>query len=85
MASDARDRITEIYHAALTRPPEERRVFLNDACQGDEALRRELDSLLGYQSAVPRFLERPSEMLAGDVKNRAFIHCLITNSRGVTR
>ena len=77
MASDARDRITEIYHAALTRPPEERRAFLNDACQGDEALRRELESLLGYQSAAARFLEGSvavvGEALAASVRGTAMV------------
>jgi hypothetical protein len=52
MTSDARDRITDLYHAALTRAPEDRAAFLNDACQGDDALRREVGSLLGYNEAA---------------------------------
>ena len=65
MASDARDRVTEIYHAALQRRPEDRAAFLDDSCNGDEALRRELESLLGYQSASARFLESPVAVVGG--------------------
>jgi hypothetical protein len=38
--------ISDLYHAALARAPEERRAFLTDACDGDGALRQEVDSRL---------------------------------------
>ena len=57
MTSDARDRLTKLYHAALTRAPEERSAFLKDACDGDETLRQEVESLLRYASDKAPFLE----------------------------
>ena len=54
-----------MYHAALERPPAERAAFLNEACISDDALRQEVESLLGHEAASERFLERPAaEILA---------------------
>jgi Tol biopolymer transport system component len=39
-------RVEELYHAALTRGEGDRTAFLASACAGDEALRREVESLL---------------------------------------
>ena len=64
MASDGRDRISDLYHRALERPPEERTAFLNAECDEDEALRKEVESLLGYESASARFLETPAVIVA---------------------
>src|SRR5262245_8950146 len=64
MAGDRPSRISELYHAALARTPEERAAFLKDACAGDERLREEIESLLGYQS-IPGFLEAPAVAIAG--------------------
>ena len=52
--------IESIAVAALTHHAEERRAFLDDACSSDEALRREVESLLGYEQAAETFLERPA-------------------------
>src|ERR1700724_3674659 len=46
MDSANRDRIAEIFHAALERSPEERSDFVAAACRGDNQLRAEIDSLL---------------------------------------
>ena len=48
MPSDRRDLISDLYHAALARAPEERAAFLVEACDGDEALREEVASLLEF-------------------------------------
>ena len=45
---------------ALQRPREERDAFLKDACNGDESLRQEIESLLQYEQASARFLEGPA-------------------------
>ena len=66
MAPDRRNQITNLYQAALERAPEERTAFLNDACNGDEVLRHEVESLLGYESASARFLETPAVVVAHD-------------------
>src|SRR5262245_52880356 len=38
--------VERLYHTALTRPIDERAAFLAEACAGDEALRREVESPL---------------------------------------
>jgi len=64
MSSESRDRISGIYHAALQCAPESRRAFLQEACAGDEALRQEVESLLGYDALSSEFLERPAGAIA---------------------
>src|SRR5262249_16699640 len=51
--------VKRLHQAALDRQPGERAAFLDAACAGDEALRREVDSLLSYQTAAEPFLESP--------------------------
>jgi eukaryotic-like serine/threonine-protein kinase len=53
-------RISDLYHAAVDRTPEERGPFLDAACAGDEVLRHEVESLLAYESASARFFVRPA-------------------------
>jgi serine/threonine protein kinase len=60
MVPDRRDRISNLHHAALARAPGERGAFLKEACEGDEVLRQEVESLLDYESASVRFLETPA-------------------------
>ena len=43
-------RIEEICHEALERSPDERALFVHEACAGDAALRAEVESLLANQS-----------------------------------
>jgi len=38
-------RVTELFDAALERAPEERAAFLADACNGDDEILREVESL----------------------------------------
>jgi dienelactone hydrolase len=49
-------RVQEICDAALGRDVSERRVFLAIACNGDDALRREVESLLAQEPKSDRFL-----------------------------
>ena len=60
MEPGRRDLISDLYHRALQRSPEGRSAFLEEACDGDEALRLEVESLLRYDSASARFLETPA-------------------------
>ena len=61
-------RIDDLLQAALDHPPAERAEFLLEACKGDEALEREVSSLLASHLAAGRFLESP----AMDVAAAAF-------------
>jgi serine/threonine protein kinase len=60
-------RIEILYHSALEREPGERSAFLAEACQGDDALRREVESLLAQNSSSS--LNRPAwEHAAGETE-----------------
>ena len=48
--------ISQLYHAALARDTSERAAFLEDACAGDGALQREVESLLADQQTADAFL-----------------------------
>ena len=52
-------RIRELLEAALERPPNERASFLDQACDSDPELRKEVESLINYQDEAERFLENP--------------------------
>ena len=62
-----RDRIADLHDRALACAPEERRAFLENACNGDHALLEEVESLLRYESDAARFLETPAAIAAGDL------------------
>ena len=50
-------RIKELFQAALEQEPEQRAGFLDQACQGDDSLRQELDSLLASHQQEDGVLE----------------------------
>ncbi len=60
MDSDRWRQIDSLLQAALERPPGERSEFLRRACRGDEALEREVRSLLTSQQQAGSFLESPA-------------------------
>jgi serine/threonine protein kinase len=64
MPSDRRDLISDLYHRAIALPREERAPFLVEACNGDEALRDEVASLLEFEPASAHILERPAVAVA---------------------
>jgi Tol biopolymer transport system component len=51
MTLDRWQEVERVYHAALAEAPEARAAFVARVCGRDSALRREVDSLLGYASA----------------------------------
>jgi serine/threonine protein kinase len=59
--------ISQVYHAALTREESERTAFVREACAGDEALRREVESLLAQVSGAAGFLSTPAVEMAGSL------------------
>lgn len=60
MKSERWRQIEQLYHAALERDPVERAAFVAKACGGDETLRREVESRLGYESNTNDFMEAPA-------------------------
>ena len=51
-AKEQWDRVQDLFLQAVELPAEERGPFLDKACGGDSALRREIDSLLTYDTGV---------------------------------
>jgi Tol biopolymer transport system component len=51
--------IDRLYHEALERDASERGAFLADACAGDDALRREVESLIAHDGQA-KFLSTPA-------------------------
>jgi serine/threonine protein kinase/Tol biopolymer transport system component len=59
--------IERLYHAALERDAAGRAVFLADACEGDDGLRREVESLLAQASDAKGFMSTPATARAGEL------------------
>ena len=58
--------IERLFHDALECPLEERAAFLDQACAGDESLRREVNALLDAPATANQFLDRDAlEVAAG--------------------
>src|SRR5437667_10587885 len=52
--------VDEVLQSVMDRAPEERDAFLRQACAGDEALEREVRSLLTSEEKAGKFLENPA-------------------------
>ena len=64
-------RVEQLYNSALERAASERAAFLEEACEGDEALLQEVRSLLEHEEQAEGFIEQPAleeaaELLAQD-------------------
>src|SRR5215467_7861140 len=60
MDSQRGKQVDDMLRSALDRPPEKREAFLRRACAGDEALEREVRSLLESERQEGRFPEHPA-------------------------
>ena len=68
MSSDRWRQVEDLCHAALACRAEERRPFLVEACEGDEALLREVESLIAQESSAETFMGVPAAALAGSAE-----------------
>jgi eukaryotic-like serine/threonine-protein kinase len=84
--------LDQLFHSALERAPAERSTFLDKACAGDEALRKEVEALLAAHLDARSFMESPAlqleaQSLAMDqhdsMVGRNFGHYKIISSVGV--
>jgi serine/threonine protein kinase len=64
MPSERWNRVEELLHAALERSSTDRTAFLDRACQGDDTLRAEIDSLLLLEESAHGFLDTPAALEA---------------------
>ena len=60
MSPELWQQVERIYNEALQRELAERSAFLDEACAGDESLRREVESLLSYHEAAKGFIDEPA-------------------------
>ncbi len=60
MKRDRWEKIEELYHSALERNADARAAYLREACAGDEALQREVQSLLLQEQRGNSLLEEPA-------------------------
>ncbi len=79
--------VKEIMHGALDRPPGERAAFLDEVCGGDDALRREVDSLLAASEQPSGFLESsaplgPAVLYAGAREEAGDLMALLAEALG---
>jgi Tol biopolymer transport system component len=61
---ERRRRIEDLYHRALARAEHERAALLAEACVGDEALKREVESLLAQVASGETRLDGPAPAMA---------------------
>ena len=66
--------VNDLFQSAVERAPEERAAFLDEACRGDEGLRREVETLLTSYERSANFIELPAFEVAPE---------LVTNDKAV--
>jgi len=64
MTPERWQQIDQLFHSALEHEPSGRTAFLAEACTDDEALRVEVESLIGSHEQSDSFIEAPAADLA---------------------
>src|SRR5215468_2704204 len=72
MTSERWQQVNELFQLVAERTPGERTTFLQTACQGDEGLCREVESLIASYERAENFIESPAFEVAPE---------LLTNKR----
>ena len=60
MTPERWQQVKAIFNSAIQYEPEERAAFLSRACEGDEALRKEVESLLASHEKEGSFIDSPA-------------------------
>lgn len=81
MTPDQWRQVEEIFHAALDRAPGDRAAFLDEACKGDPALRKEAENLLASFDEAGDFIEAPlvSDSLSSSAQTKSILGHKIGN------
>jgi serine/threonine protein kinase len=66
-AGEQWNRVKELFEAAVDLAPNERAVLLSNECGGDDALRREIESLLDSDDHTDGFIEKPAFEIPRDL------------------
>src|SRR5262245_13467015 len=64
MIPDRWQQVSRIYHDALAQDPQARETFVREACGGDEAMQKEVQSLLAQPISAENFLAQPAAATA---------------------
>src|SRR5947207_2655363 len=67
MTPERWQQVNELFQAVADRTPDERTTFLQRACQGDEALLREVESLITSHESAENFIESPAFEIAPEL------------------
>ena len=67
MKAERWQQVNDLFQSAAERAPEERAAFLDEACHGDEALCREVESLLASYERAENFIESPAFEVAPEL------------------
>lgn len=60
-------KLDRLFHLALEYDSGERGAFIADACEGDDLLKRELESMIDHQRQSEHFIEQPAFELAAEM------------------
>jgi serine/threonine protein kinase/thioredoxin-like negative regulator of GroEL len=74
--------VGDLYRTALELAPERRPAFLAEACIGDETLRKEVESLLGYEAQRGSLIDQPALEVAAKVLAEERAESLVGQSVG---
>nr|MDQ3011282.1 serine/threonine protein kinase [Acidobacteriota bacterium] len=66
MSSERDQQIASVYHQTLKYDPQSRAPYLAEVCADDEALRKEVESLLEANEKLSDFLEKPAMDVAAE-------------------
>ena len=66
MTPERWQKVKEIFDSALQYEPAQRAAFLSNACGGDDALRREVESLITSHEKDGSFIDSPAYEAAAD-------------------
>src|SRR6185295_16919493 len=67
MKNERWQKIDRLLDGALEREPDERAAFLDEACSGDESLRKEVESLIRSDEQARSFIQQPAVELAAEI------------------
>src|SRR5882762_2412847 len=82
MTPERWQQIEQLYHAALEHEESQRAAYLQEVCAGDDALRREVDSLLAQEIRGDALLESPAVEAAASAMARDSRRSLIGQQLG---
>ena len=67
MKAERWKQVIDLFQSAVERAPEERAAFLDEACDDDEGMRREVESLLTSHERAENFIEVPAFEVAPEL------------------